>query len=114
MISDCDFDLITPDGLNCLADVSSILGVENLIRTGPGYWPLKTCIGRSKPSGAIVTFVISKWYCRGQYMQLAIKVLSATRLDNVSSCWPFEIHVGVNIVVVFPAGPRRRPMIATR
>jgi hypothetical protein len=45
-----------------------ILDFDKIPPTGPGYCPLKTDIGRSKPSGAIVTFVISRWYCRGQHM----------------------------------------------
>ena len=72
VVCDREFDLIAPISLNSLSGVSGIWQVKSHARTGPGNWPLKTIMGRSKPSGAIVTFVISKWYCRGQHMQLAI------------------------------------------
>lgn len=66
MIGDRNLDLIAPVRLNGLLLVSSRLVNLDQTHTGPGYWPLKTDIGRANPSGAIVTFVISRWYCRGQ------------------------------------------------
>ena len=60
VIGDGDFNVISPVGLDSLFRVSLISYDSSFARTGPGYCPLKTDMGRSKPSGAIVTFVISR------------------------------------------------------
>lgn len=68
VVCDCNFNVIAPVSLDSLSRVSSKLHVIISARTGPGYWPLNTIMGRSKPSGAIVIFVISKLYCGSQHM----------------------------------------------
>lgn len=114
MAGDCDLKLITPVGLDRLLPCEPhVTKIRNFGHTGPGYWPLKTDIGRSNPSGAIVTFVISRWYCRYQHKQLkTLSIISATYSPDYASDRPFQIHISIDVVVVLPAGPRCRSMVA--
>lgn len=75
---------------------------------GPGSVPLTTNTGLGTPSGAIVVFVISKWYCQfsSAFDQELARV--ETNIAGHASIWEVIVIIRANAPSIFPAPSRER------